>query len=362
MKKKHFACEKIFWKRSISVLFAAGLMFALAACAGADSSANSSPPMSAPATYRSEPAAPSPEMGTGDFAPGSAPELSGFVKNEMADEKAPLTQNNLPQDGRKIILNTGLEIETKDFPDSCAAIRGLVAQNGGYLSSSETFTSYNGQQASFTAMIPAEKHGAFLSALEGSATITRRSDSSQDITADYIDVEARLNALRTQEKRLTELMAQAQNLTDLIAIQDKLTDVQYEIERYTSTQRSYDQLVAYSTVSITVCEVREITSPQPVSFWDKAGRAFTDSWNATFQFAQNVGIGIIFSLPALLFIGILALVVLLIIRRQRKKKAAQPKPAMPPIHETPMAPAPNANALVPGNTLPTTSQKEPKDK
>ena len=50
------------------------------------------------------------------------------------------------------------------------------------------------------------------------------------MTADYVDVEARLNSLEAQRQRLEELRAQAANLEDLLAIENQLTQVQYQIE------------------------------------------------------------------------------------------------------------------------------------
>ena len=55
------------------------------------------------------------------------------------------------------------------------------------------------------------------------------------------------------------MMEQAGDLETLLAIQNQLTEVQYQIESYTAQQRTYDDLISYSTVDVTVEEVKQIT-------------------------------------------------------------------------------------------------------
>ena len=66
----------------------------------------------------------------------------------------------------------------------------------------------------------------------------------EDITNQYVDVEARLESLQAQQERLYELLEQAQDIETVLAIQNQLTEIQYQIESYTAQQRSYDQQVS----------------------------------------------------------------------------------------------------------------------
>ena len=87
------------------------------------------------------------------------------------------------------------------------------------------------------------------------------SESTEDVTADYVDVEARLNSLEAQRQRLEELRAQAGNLEDLLAIENQLTQVQYQIESYTGQKRVLDDQITYSTVNVYLDEVKVLLPP-----------------------------------------------------------------------------------------------------
>lgn len=274
------------------------------------------------------------------YAPGSTAEAATPIEGGA-------TQGNfLPQDDRKVVLTADLSIETLEFDATCNSIRELVEKSNGYFSSSNTSASISGyaRDASFTVKIPAENYSDFLDQLKGKATIVQLSENAEDITAEYVDVEARLTALQTQEARLLELMAQAETVEDLIAIQDKLASVQYEIEHYTATQRTYDKLIAYSTLYISVQEVKEITPAEPDSYWSRVKIAFAESWNGTVAFVQGFGIFIIFALPVIILgITITLVVIFATKKRRRKKQPAAPgpyTPAMPPAQSQPPAAPP----------------------
>ena len=90
-----------------------------------------------------------------------------------------------------------------------------------------------------------------------------KQESTQDVTSAYVDVEARLKSLKLQEERLYAMMEQAGDLETLLAIQNQLTEVQYQIESYTAPQRTYDDLISYSTVDVTVDSLRYLPNDLP---------------------------------------------------------------------------------------------------
>lgn len=269
-----------------------------------------------------------------------------------------------PADGRKVILNADITMEALDFDATCSALLTAVQEAGGHLASSSLEngnTTY--RHAHYTVRVPATQYGAFLGALGQAGNVLSRSETSDDITAQYVDVEARLTALSAQEEQLLRLMEQAENMEDIIAIQAKLTDVRYEIESYTATKRTFDELVAYSTINISVSEVQQVTPPQPDSYLTRAGRTFTNMLHNTKTFFQNLGIFLIAALPLLLFLLIVGLVLFIVLRRQGKKRRAMqaawqtgqagaPTPATSPVQPSPPA--------KPQNSPPKTDGPRPK--
>ena len=149
--------------------------------------------------------------------------------------------------------------------------------------------------------------------------MTSLTQGTEDITPQYVDNEARLESLRTQEQRLLELLEQAGSLEDLILLEDKLTEVRYEIETLTGQQRIYDNQVEYATVHLWVNEVSRQTITAP-TFGDRVVEAFYGSLQNVSDLAQGAVILAIYFAPFLLFFALLVGLLFLLLRRRHRTK------------------------------------------
>ena len=219
---------------------------------------------------------------------------------------------------RKLIYNTYISLESKKFDEDVAAVKELVKANGGYFESSSTYGNkeYGNRSAGFTARIPADKYDAFMGSVGDVGAVTSKNESIEDITSDYVDVQARIKSLNTKLERLQELEANAENVTELLEIEDRINEVQYQIESYTAQMKTYDDQVDYSTVNIDITEVATYTEIKADSAWNRFVEAFGDSFAGFVEFLQGLVIAIIYMLPYLIIIAI----VLIIVIRIRKKK------------------------------------------
>lgn len=302
-------------KRAISVLLALALCAGLlAGCGAASGGTAAAAPQAAGEAY---------DNGANyDYAATEEAGLGGSVADQLT-----------PQDGRKIIYNASLELESEDYAATRDALLKAAAAAGAWVErSDEGGSAENGSRwVNYTFRVPSDNYAAFLDDASAAGSVTYKSETTDDITAEYVDLEARLESLRTQETRLLELAGQAGDLADLLAIEEQLAQVRYEIESYTGQQRVYDSLLTYSTVDITLSEVRILT-PVDDHFGARAAVAFRESWYNFANGVQDVVIGLIYLLPVLLVLAAIALVVFGILRaarRRRPKKPLAPPPAPP---------------------------------
>ena len=232
-----------------------------------------------------------------------------------------------PQDSRKIIYNATLWLETKQFDQASADLLEAASQAGAYVQSSESSGSaeQGNRSVYYTLRVPADHYSEFLTAAAQAANLIRRSESSQDVTAEYVDLEARLASLEQQRQRLDELAAQAESLEDLLAIESQRSEVQYQIESYTGQMNVLQDQISYSTVDVYLDEVTELT-PQSPSFVSRVGSAFRGSWNGFVSVVQELVIGLIYLLPFLVVAAVVIALVVLLARRAAKKR---PQPVPP---------------------------------
>ncbi|WP_291243845.1 DUF4349 domain-containing protein [Fournierella sp.] len=230
-----------------------------------------------------------------------------------------------PQDSRKIIYNATLWLETKQYDQASADLLEAASQAGAYVQNSESSGSAERGDRSiyYTLRVPADHYSEFLNAAAQAANLIRRSESSQDVTAEYVDLEARLASLEQQRQRLDELAAKAESLEDLLAIEQQRSEVQYQIESYTGQMNVLQDQISYSTVEVYLDEVTELT-PQSPSFISRVSSAFRGSWNGFVSVVQELVIGLIYLLPFLVVAAVVIAVVVLLARRAAKKR---PQPA-----------------------------------
>lgn len=303
-------------KRILALLLVATVAVFYVACGG-------SPKASFGAMASSAPAAANEQMMMKDTA--ALPDGNGQGM-DAGGESGTLTEQETAREGRKIIYDSTLSMETLDFAATQKTLQEALKAAYGYTSNTSLENdSYEGamRRATYVYRIPAEKYADFLTALGEAGNVTSQEESTQDITAEYVDVEARLKSLRAQETSLLEMLAQAGELETLLAIQNQLTEVQYRIESYSAQQRTFDNLVEYCTVTVYVNEVKHATEVKD-TFGDRVGAAFRESWRNFADGCQSFVVGVVYFVPTLLVLLVLGLIVFLIVRAANRYAKAHP--------------------------------------
>ena len=225
-----------------------------------------------------------------------------------------------PDENRKVIYTSDVSIETEQFEESVSTIRALLDETGGYVSSTSQWgsSSDGSRRGDYTCRVPAEHYRAFLSGLQGAGNVYSLNEYTDDITTQYVDVQARLDSLQNQKERLEELAKEAEDIDTLLSIEDKLGEVQYQLESYTAQMRTFDNQVDYSTVVISLREVRKVS--EGVTFGSRIRAAFSGSWENFVDGAQSFVIWLIYALPGLIILAIILCIAIPLIRRYRKRR------------------------------------------
>ncbi|MCC8029239.1 MAG: DUF4349 domain-containing protein [Lachnospiraceae bacterium] len=256
-----------------------------------------------------------------DDAGNSVSDSSDTEMSESAAEDDSYTQ--------KLIKTVDMTVETTEFDELIAQLESKTEELGGYVESSETGGS-SGSTASrwsyLTIRIPADSLDEFVSLVGENANVTYTSESTEDVTLTYVDMESRLTALRTEQESLLAMLEQADSVESIIAIQSQLTEVRYEIESYESQLRVYDNRVSYSTVYLSIDEVERETAAAAVTFGESVRTRFSDNVYRVGQGFKNFAIGFLGALPFIIVVVVIIAVIFVICRlvlRRREKKMKQ---------------------------------------
>ncbi|MCC8151127.1 MAG: DUF4349 domain-containing protein [Lachnospiraceae bacterium] len=227
---------------------------------------------------------------------------------------------------QKLIRTVNIDLETTEFDDLITELETRTEEMGGYIESSEVSfysSEYTSRWASLTVRVPAASLDEFVAMVGENANVTYTSESTEDVTLTYVDLESHLTALRTEQESLLGMLEAAETTEDIIAIQSQLTEVRYEIESYESQLRVYDNKVDYSTVYLYIDEVERETAAAGGTFWGSVGTKFKDNLYRVGQGFRNFAITFLGVLPITLIIAVPVVVICFVIGNFLKHRKAR---------------------------------------
>jgi nitrate reductase NapE component len=242
-----------------AVAFSLAAVVALAACSGNEESSSSAPKLAEGQSQAQE-------------------EAYGGVAAPSQD------QSNLD---RKIIQTASLDLQVEDVADAFRRVGQIASAAGGFVLESSSSYANERPQADITIRVPAEQYESVLEELRGLAVkVERENSKAQDVTEEYIDLQAQLRNNQAIESRYIELLDRAQNITEVLTVQDRLDQVRLEIERVQGRINAINTLVDLGTISVhleapPVAEPKSEVNVDPLK---AAGR----SWEGSLIFLRAI--------------------------------------------------------------------------
>lgn len=326
------------WKKRVVMVMALSMMLALAGCASASKDMAMTESMNTSGMLKNESAADIfydggvyEEVYEEEYYEEPSMEV-GKVTESGASGKDVETQAALQE--RKLIKTVDMNVETKTFDDTMAAIENKVAELGGYIENLETYngSSYSGyrssRNANMTVRIPKRQLDVFLDTVAGVSNVVRRSESVEDVTLTYVDLESHKNVLLAEQKRLLELIEEAEVIEDIITIESRLSNVRYQIESMESQLRTYDNKVDYSTVYLNVNEVKELTPVVEETALQRIAGGFVNSLKEIRDGLTEFAIWFVVNIPYFILWIVVFVVVILLVKvfaKVLKKSKERPK-------------------------------------
>lgn len=224
---------------------------------------------------------------------------------------------------RARIMTGQVRLEVEDFEKARSRVVAATRERGGFVSGSDVNLHRDGNRTWKTGQVvvrvPRENFSALKEAVESHGTVVSSGTDSKDVTDQLVDIEARLKNLRAQREKLRNLYEEANETEDVLEVQKRLSEVQTEIERLEARQRSLQNRVAYSTITVRIQEPEpgEPSVTERVA-WYETGviAAFLSSVHGVGVALRALVVGFAYALPYLAVFGIpLGGAVLLVKRR-----------------------------------------------
>ena len=218
-----------------------------------------------------------------------------------------VTQSEYNTD-RKIVRNADIDLEADSPEQAQQKITSIAELKGGFVVESQQSMSNikanDRDIVTMTVRVPSEKFGETLDEIrKTSSRVISENVKGEDVTEEYIDIEAQLKAKKALEAQFMEIMKRANQVDEALQVQSELADVRGEIEKIEGRKRFLENQSSLSTIKVSLRTAQVIASST-----EGFGGRFVDAFDAGMKVATGFILGlvtfVIAVLPFLLLVGL----------------------------------------------------------
>lgn len=165
----------------------------------------------------------------------------------------PVNDNTSPSTPieRKLIVMGNVRFRTGDLKKTNEEVLKLVEKYKGYIASQNESNSEYSIDQTIEVRIPSKDFTAFLKDIDKqSAHFDHKNINTQDVTEEYIDVEARIKTKKELEARYLEILKKANSVKEMMEVEAQLNQVRAEIESIEGRLKYLQNQTSFSTLTI----------------------------------------------------------------------------------------------------------------
>ncbi|MBP2030194.1 hypothetical protein J2755_001128 [Methanohalophilus levihalophilus] len=218
---------------------------------------------------------------------------------------------------RQVIKTVDMSLQVDNASSAAEALGDIAASYDGYVSSSSVYDSYYYEsdvrkQGYVNLRIPADKLDDALDEIKVLGEIQSESSSAQDVTEEYIDLNARLSNLEKQETRLLEILDMASSVQDVLEVEKELGRVRGDIESLQGRLNYLNSRIDMATVNVF------LTEPAPIGGSLGIRDAISDAVQGFILSVRGIIVFVGYALPIIIVLSIAGGAIILAARRKKK--------------------------------------------
>lgn len=194
-------------------------------------------------------------LGSGSTAPRGAPMVAGTAATAGTAAAPPTTGTARPLSTGARVVETGtvnLQVRPAAVAATLNRLAALAVADGGFVASSQTQQLATTPSGSMTLRVPVARFTALTAAVGQAGTVTYQQITGQDVTGQYIDLQASITALDTSRSTYLTIESKATTIGDILAVQQQIDAVQQELDQLQGQLQLLANESAYGSLAVTV--------------------------------------------------------------------------------------------------------------
>jgi Domain of unknown function (DUF4349) len=228
---------------------------------------------------------------------------------------------------RKIIRNADITIEVLSTSEAQHRVTSIAETHGGFVVTSEAKQRQSADPAQratdfkLVVRVPANQFGVALDEIKKLATnVPEEKATGQDVTEEFIDLEARIKTQKALEAQFLGIMRQANKVVDALEVQRQIAEVRTEIEQLEGRKRFIENRSSLATITVNIQAPKPVLVTTTTGFGHSLRQAVSESVEAASEIIVFFVRFAIVMLPVLLFVGLPAALVLRYVKRRAKRE------------------------------------------
>ena len=164
---------------------------------------------------------------------------------------------------RQIISQASLSVEVEDVAGAVAQVRTIAETRGGFVSQIATSGTPGRQRSDLVVRVPQGEFFDTLESIKGLGKVWVENAGSEDVTEQFIDLEARLRSALREEQSLLSLLERADTVSNILTIERELARVRSDIERLQGQINYLSRRVDLATISVALFPPEERLAEPP---------------------------------------------------------------------------------------------------
>ncbi|NQW22404.1 MAG: DUF4349 domain-containing protein [SAR202 cluster bacterium] len=205
---------------------------------------------------------------------------SGFAMSARGASPSPSPSviNALGQ--RQIISQGSMSVEVSDVTTAASQVRAIAEGAGGFVEQLSSYGVDEFRQSNLTIRVPQAEFFSVFEQIKALGEVQSENAGSEDVSEQFIDLEARLKSAQREELSLLSLLDRAEKISEILIIEQELTRVRGELERVQGQLNFLERRVDLATITVSLSPPKKETSRAPSGSLNIASSNVTDSVNA----------------------------------------------------------------------------------
>lgn len=232
--------------------------------------------------------APSPDVATQEGGLTASAKTSGETAGAPDASPGSAQPVNYSVTDRMVLRTATVTVETADARKAVRALTAVTKKMGGYVGNVDEQTDpLSVRSMTVELHVPAARFDDLMAAVDRQGTVLNRHTGIQDITEEFIDLDARFRNLKRTEERLLSHLQRTARLADTLAVERELSRVRMEIEQLEGRLRFLKHHTSFSSVTV-LCTEKARAGPMAPPNAYSSGEVATSAARSLVDFARSL--------------------------------------------------------------------------